>query len=206
LQNSTFDRRNLVPLTPADAEKVRGDLLRLCDWIESRIHYLVHSAWYACPDGFSADSDIAHLANLGLTQRHLAKLSERDRERWAGLHLRAALTHQANLKMWGVVGRVQHDPQPRIWTHPHVDALIIALWPLLLRFNWTYADLLKVLDRLLPTPADGSDRRYPLDSVESFKVHCRTICGLTKTSRGKTAAGLPAGWPIAEQLYATKGK
>jgi hypothetical protein len=52
----------------------------------------------------------------------------------------------------------------------------------------------------------GCDRQYPLDSVESLKVHCRTICGLTKPGKGKSAKGLPEGWPIAERIFPRTGK
>lgn len=127
-------------------------------------------------------------------------------KRWEGIHERAAAKHQADLKTWGTVGKVQHNPEPRTWRHPKVDGLIIGLWPLVLRHNWTYADLLKVLDRLLPLPPDGSDRVYPLDSVESLKVHCRTVCGLTKPNKGKSADDLPVGWQIGERLFSRPSK
>jgi hypothetical protein len=191
----TFD------LPQSQAEKARYALLRLCDWIESRLHYGTHSAWYGAPDCFSDDPEKAHLANIGIAQRHLAKLSERDRKRWEGIHERAADKHQADLKAWGTVGKVQHDPEPRTWTHPCVDACIIGLWPLVVRYNWTYSDLLKILDRLLPGPLANEDRKYPLDSEASLKVHFRSICGLTKSKKGKSAKKLPEGWSIAEKLF-----
>jgi len=206
LRNCAFDNRTFEPWSPADAANARQELLRLCDWIESRLHYMTHAAWYRAPDCFSSDPEKAHLANIGIAQRHLAKFPERDRKRWEGIHERAAAKHQADLKMWGTVGKVQHDPEPRTWTHPDVDARIIGLWPLVTRYNWTYQDLLKVLERLLPLPPNGGDRCYPLDSVESLKVHCRTICGLTKPGKGKSAQALPAGWPIAERLFSPTGK
>lgn len=206
LHDSAFDRRTRDPRTPADAKNVRCDLLRLCDWIDSRLHYGIHRSWYQAPDCFSDDPDKAHLANLGIAQRHLATFSERDRKRWAGIHERAAEKHQADLKAWGMVGKVQHDPEPRTWTHPEVDTRIIGMWPLVLRYNWTYPDLLRVLEKLLPLLSGSGDRRYPLDSAESLKVHCRTICGLTKPGKGRSAEGLPEGWKIAEQLFAPIGK
>ncbi len=206
LREAAFDRRTFEPITSADAENARRDLLRLCDWIESRLHYGTHMAWYRAPDCFTDDPDKVHLANIGIAQRHLATFSERDRKRWEGIHERAAAKHQADLKMWGTVGKVQHDPEPRTWTHPQVDAIVIGVWPLMVRFNWTYSDLLKVLDRLLPGPPDNEDRKYPLDSEASLKVHCRSICGLTKSKRGKSAGKMPEGWPIAENLFRRTGK
>jgi hypothetical protein len=201
MHDAAFDRRTLEPSTTADAEKIRRDLSRLCDWIESRFHWGVHAGWYRAPDCYCDDPDKEHLANIGVSQRHLAKFSERDRKRWEGIHARAADKHKDDLKMWGTVGKVQHNPEPRIWRHPDVDGRVIGLWPLVVRYNWTYADLLKVLDKLLPLPTANTERRYPLDSVESLQVHCRTICGLTKSTAGKTAVGMPAGWPIAGRLF-----
>jgi hypothetical protein len=201
LRDSAFDQRTFEPLTPVDAENARRDLARLCDWIESRLHYGTHTLWYGAPSCFSDDPDRVHLANIGIAQRHLAKFPERDRKRWEGIHGRAAQKHQADMKAWGTVGKVQHDPEPRTWTHPDVDARIIALWPLVLHYNWTYPDFLKVLEQLLPLQSGSSDRRYPLDSVESLKVHCRVICGLTKPGKGKSAKHFPEGWKIAEQLF-----
>jgi hypothetical protein len=206
LHDSAFDSRTFEPWTPADAENGRHDLLRLCDWIESRLHYATHNTWYRAPDCFSDDPDKVHLANIGIAQRYLAKLSERDRKRWEGIHERAAAKHQADLKAWGTVGKVQHDPEPRTWTHPDVDACIIGLWPLVVRYNWTYSDLLKVLDELLPAPLANEDRKYPLDSEASLKVHCRAICGLTKSKKGKSADKMPEGWTIAEKLFTGMGK
>ena len=161
LRDAAFDRRIFEPIAPADAENARRDLLRLCDWIESRLHYGTHVGWYRAPDCFSDNQDKVHLANIGVAQRHLAKFSERDRKRWAGIHERAATKHQADLKMWGTVGKVQHDPEPRTWTHPQVDAIVIGVWPLVVRYNWTYSDLLRVLDRLLPAPPDNQGRIKP---------------------------------------------
>jgi len=206
LHDSAFDSRTCEPWTPADGRTARSDLLRLCGWIESRFHFGTHRMWYDAPDCFSDDPEKGHLANLGITQRHLAKFSERDRTRWEGRLNRAADKHRGDLKKWATVGKVQHDPEPRTWTHPEVDARIIGLWPLLIRYNWTYSDLLRILEQLLPLDSRRGDRCYPLDSVESLKVHCRTICGLTKPGKGRSAKGLPEGWEIAERLFARTGK
>lgn len=195
-----------LDLPLSEVEKAKQALLRLCDWIETRLHCGTHNAWYRSPDCFSDDPDKAHLANIGMAQRHLATFSERDRKRWEGIHERAAEKHRADLKAWGTVGKVQHDPEPRTWTHPAVDARIIGLWPLVVRYNWTYSDLLNVLDKLLPSPPANEDRAYPLDSEASLKVHCRTICGLTKSKKGKSADGMPEAWPVAEKLFPRMGK
>jgi len=177
----------------------------LCDWLESRLHYRTHRGWYECPDSFSPDADMSHLSNLGFIERHLATMPARDRERFHGLLERGA-SEFGGKKVWQQVGKVMHNPQPRPWTHPLVDEILIGVWPLVVRYNWTYADLLKVLDCLLPAPSANDDRQYPLDSEASLKVHCRSICRLTKNKKGKSAHGMPEGWPIVEKLCRIKGK
>ncbi len=206
LHDSALDRRTFEPMTADDAANAREDLLRLFDWIESRLHYGIHRGWYNAPECFSGNKDISHLANIGVAQRYLAKFSQRDRKRWEGIHERAAIKHGDNLRAWLTVGKAQHDPQPRTWTHPEIDTRIIGLWPLVIRYNWTYTDLLKVLDELSPATAHGESQKYPLDCEASLKVHCRSICGLSKDKKGKTAEGMPEGWPIAEKLFARMEK
>jgi hypothetical protein len=201
-----FDKKTFEPGSQEDAQNMRRDLLRICDWIESRLHWEKHNAWYQSPDSFSEDGEIAHLTNLGIIQRHLAKFSERDRKRWEEMHLTAAVKNQSNLKMWTLVGKAQHDPAPRTWTHPEVDDRVIGIWPLVERYNWTYSDLLKVLEKLLPPEKCAAYSKYPLDSPESLKVHCRTICGLTKSSKGRSTSGMPNGWQIAQRLFRSDGK
>ena len=203
---TAFDPKTFEPATEADAVNARSDLLRLCDWIESRLHTDMHAAWYGAPDCFSDDQEKVHLANIGIAQRYLANLSERDRKRWEGIHERAADKHKGDLKAWRTVGKVQYDPEPRTWTHPDVDMRVIGLWPLVMRYNWTYSDLLKVLDALLPKPTNNDDRKYPLDSEASLKMHCRTFCGLNKDKKGKSADTMPEGWKIAAELFPDKGK
>ncbi len=187
-----------------DVEQTRLVLGWLCDWLESGLHFLVHQSWYNCMDAFSPDAEISHLSNLGFVERHLKNLPARDKERFHGLLDRAATKH-GETKLWSQVGKVMHDPQPRTWTHPEVDAMVIGLWPLDVRYNWTYADLLKVMDKLLPLPRANEERKYPLDSVESLKVHSRSVCGLAKRTKGKTAKGMPDGWPIAQKLFTAMG-
>jgi len=187
----------LTQIALGHADNARSVLVRLCDWMESRLHFITHRAWYNCPESFSDDPDTRHLADLGMSERCLGKLSERDSEIFHSLLDRAATKYSNDLRKWETVGRVHHDPQPRIWTHPKVDRLLIAVWPLVLRHNWTYSDLLKVSGKLLSD--DG--HHYPLDTAHDLKVHCRTTCGLTKTAKGKSSDGFPAGWPIAERLF-----
>jgi len=199
-----FQKFSFNPANP-DPHQTNFVLGRLCDWLESRMHYSTHRGWYACPDSFSPNADISHLSNLGFIERHLANMPARDQERFHGLLERGAKEFAGN-KVWQQVGKIMHDPQARTWTHPQVDAIVIGVWPLVVRYNWTYSDLLKVLDSLLPAPSANEDRQYPLDSEASLKVHCRSVCRLTKSKKGKTAKKMPEGWTIAAKLFTCIGK
>ena len=84
----------------------------------------------------------------------------------------------------------------RSWIHPELDALVIALWPLVSVHNWTYLDLLNVIRPALERP-----NAYPCDTEQNFATHCRYILGLQKVGRGKTARdGRPAGYDVARKL------
>jgi hypothetical protein len=182
-----------------DEQQSRSAILRLCDWIESRIHWSTHRLWYNCPLLFSDDQAVQHLASIGFNLHHLACFGDRDTMKLNGILARAADEHAKDLKTWGIVGKVQYNPQPITWTHPKVDSLVIGLWPLLMKYNWTYSDMLNVLHKLLPQPEE--DWKYPLDGEHELRVHCRSVCGLTKLSKGKTAPKLPEGWAVAEHLF-----
>ena len=103
-----------------------------------------------------------------------------------------------------------------LWTYEHVDTLVIALWPLVKAYNWTYRDLLNVLRSINPRPpvlhsASGKGgstinsafHRYPCDREQDFAAYCRNVLGLRKTGKGKSAKnGQPAGFEIAQKLCA----
>ena len=65
---------------------------------------------------------------------------------------------------------------------------------------------IKAMHDLYANAPANEDRKYPLDSEASLKVHCRSICGLTKSKKGKSADKLPEGWAIAEKLFTGMGK
>ena len=82
-----------------------------------------------------------------------------------------------------------------------VDALVIALWPLVTRHNWTYCDLLNVM-----RPALGRPDVYPCDREQSLATHCVNALGLRKDGKGKTAKdGRPVGWEVAGKIIRAKG-
>ncbi len=87
--------------------------------------------------------------------------------------------------------------------YPEIDSVVIAFWPLVQRFNWTYHDLLEVL-RLPNSPLYLHNRigKYPVSTEQEFAAHCRNIVGLRKRGKGKsTAIALLKGHEIAVRLF-----
>ena len=170
----------------------------MCDWFECLLHEHIHTEYYLKPMKFSRDKDILKLWNMGLNFQTMGNFSPWKRAQLLQQFATAATEYADRPELWAHVGKAMQKQKPRTWTHPKVDALIINLWPLVKHYNWTYEDLLNVVGKRLQIPMD----RYPCDSVDSLKVHCRTVLGLTKSCKGKSVGlgKLPEGWQIAEQL------
>ena len=83
----------------------------------------------------------------------------------------------------------------RVWQYADVDTLVIALWPLVKAYNWTYRDLLKVIRPALKRP-----EAYPYDREQDFATYCANVLGLRKQGKGVSAKdGRPKGYEIARQ-------
>ena len=83
------------------------------------------------------------------------------------------------------------------WLYPDVDSLVISLWPLVTRYDWTYRDLLNVIRHGLKRPD-----AYPCDTEQAFATYCENVLGLRKTGQGASAKdGRPKGIEIALQIY-----
>ena len=77
------------------------------------------------------------------------------------------------------------DDSDRLWPYAEIDTLVISLWPLVMRYNWTYRDLLNVLRSLNPQPpATNPFHRYPCDREQDLAAYCITALGLRKTGKG----------------------
>jgi hypothetical protein len=95
------------------------------------------------------------------------------------------------------VGKAMSAQTDRIWNYPELDEVVIWLWPLLKRNNWTYRDLLAVGRMILPAP-----HRYPLESEQELATYCQNVLGLRKSgSQGRSSPnGKPCGWEVALKL------
>jgi hypothetical protein len=84
----------------------------------------------------------------------------------------------------------------RPWPYAEIDTLVISLWPLVTRYNWTYQDLLNTIH-----PAVQRPNAYPCERIQNFVAYCGNVLGLVKKGRARSAKnGKPPGHEVAEQL------
>jgi hypothetical protein len=188
------------PSEPAEiaalSQLLRRSVERLCDWIDAEIHLGTHRYWHNAPACFDPDPDKRELAVLGDTQRQFISQTASTQALWHHVHNELAHYLGASPK-WPAVGRAMASAQPRPWPYREVDTTAISLWPLLKRHNWTYRDLMNVVRSVV-----SRSNAYPCQREQDFTVHCRTVLGLRKTTRGKsTKTGRPLGYDIALRLF-----
>lgn len=89
-----------------------------------------------------------------------------------------------------------HKLNPLSSAHPELDKLIIFVWPLVKKHNWSYFDLLRVLRSITNcwvNPACGSEAQ--------LADYCRAALGLERnTGQLSHAEGPIAGVAVAERL------
>jgi hypothetical protein len=194
-------RRSLTPLVIEN--RLTGDstldwshrtVLRWCCWLDAEIHVRTHRHWHECPACFDPDAETRHLAALGSAQRHLAKLDPRAKACWFADFGAAAERYQ-NSPKWSALGKAMADNSDRLWQYRDIDTLVIALWPLVKTYNWTYRDLVKVI-----RPALKRRESYPCGTEQEFAAYSANVLGLRKSVKGVSARhGDPEGIEIARQ-------
>lgn len=198
-------------------------LARWCDWLDAAIHLRTHRHFHLAPGVFHPDPERRQLAALGHAQRQLPNLDPHARECLLR-DLAAAADRYQDSPKWAAVGKAMAADPAGTWLHPHVDSAVIALWPLVTKYNWTYRDLLNVLGSLAkqrpgsnsafanpkpklktnssPCTLHSAFSEYPCDCEQTFAAYCVTVLGLRKNSKGRSAKnGLPAGYQIAQRLF-----
>ena len=203
--------------SPLATELCRRTIIRWCDWLDAEIHLRTHRRWHESPACFDPDPETRHLAALGNAQRHLAKLDDRAKACWLADFATAA-EHFQNSPKWAALGKAMANDSDPQWQYPDVDTLVIALWPLVKAYNWTYRDLLNVIRPALARPSptapnskfrpspDSALRtphsalNYPCGSEQEFAVYCANVLGLRKKAKGVSAKnGRPKGSEIARE-------
>jgi hypothetical protein len=176
-------------------ELARRTVVRWCDWVDAAVHLRVHRHWHFAPDCFDPDPEKRQLAELGKIQRHIAELDPRAQAAWLWDFSNAALRFKDSPK-WAALGKSMGSESEPSWPYADVDTLVIAFWPMVKGYNWTYRDLLNVIRPALKRP-----KAYPCEREQDFATYCANVLGLRKTGKGLTAKnGRPAGYEIAVQL------
>ena len=186
---------------PMESEKLvalmRRSIERWCDWIDSAIHCYTHVHYHVQPESFDFDPEKRELIALGGLQRDFPKLDHLVKAQWEYYHREAAERFKDSPK-WTAVGKLMSIPL-RIDVIPaDVDRIVILLWPLMKRHNWTYRDLMRIIRGLLPPPS-----RYPLGCEQDLAAHCSNVLGLRKQNgpAGKSSPdGKPPGYEVAIRL------
>lgn len=187
LEYTFLERENLPPPQASAFECI-------CDWLEAVIHQRVHSEYYEHPEFFDPSHEKAWLRRLGAAQATLGHMDAGTVNDWLET-IRIAAVRYKESPLWKEVGKGMVERNPRSQSHPELDGLIIASWPLVRHHNWTYADLLNVVRRLLP-----DKKGYPYEGYEDLAAHCRLTLGLTKSGKGKTSRELPPCWMVSMGL------
>jgi hypothetical protein len=179
-------------------ELMKWSVQRWCDWLDALVHFDIHAAWHRLPELTDADPEKRELASLGVNQRWLGRMNAFSKDWWEWHHGEAAVRFEESEK-WRTVGQAMAAQGERNWSYPDVDTVIISLWPLLKKNNWTYRDLLKVTRMILPAP-----HRYPLVCEPELATYCRNVLGLCKSGdKGRSSPqGKPRGWEVALKLCA----
>ena len=186
------------------ADLARRSIARWCDWLDACIHYRTHQFWHLAPACFDPDPEKRELALLGTIQRHAAGQTESSRARWQS-HFSEAAERFKDSPKWSTLGKAMSAQSDRLWPYHDIDAIIISLWPLLKKHNWTYRDLLNVASEIISLSSINHKRstiNYPLDSEQSLATYCTNVLGLRKSAKGVTAkTGKPPGHDIALRFF-----
>lgn len=181
-------------------ELARRTIVRWCDWLDAAIHLRTHRHWHFAPECFDPDPEKRELAALGNAQRHIATLDSCARAAWLWDFTDASERYKDSPK-WVTLGRAMSSQSRRSWPYARVDTLIIALWPIVKAYNWTYRDLLNFI-----RPALARPHAYPCACEQDFAAYCVNVLGLRKTAKGSTAPdGRPPGYQLARELCSLSG-
>jgi hypothetical protein len=174
---------------------LKHSMKRWCDWVDAIFHFNTHFHHHVLPESFDPDPEKRELAALGIIQRNFPKMDTFTHTWWEWHHRGAAERFKDSSK-WQTIGKLAVAP---LRTAPSdTDEVIIMLWPLVKRHNWTYRDLMTVAGRVLPAP-----NRYPLEREQDLAAYCSNVLGLRKQDcpPGKSSPdGRPPGHEVAHRL------
>jgi hypothetical protein len=166
---------------------MRESLERWCEWIDAVIHLQTHSQWHLAPEYFDSHGAKQELAPWVPRPVPSGRHGEIRRTNW---------NRFKDWPIWQLLPQAAISRPQRPWPHPELDEVVISIWPLVKRHNWTFADLINVLGDLL-TSLDA----YPLVAERNLAMYCMHVLRLRKTTQGKTAKDhRPVGYELALQI------
>lgn len=161
---------------PSALIQMRLYVRRFCDWFDALLQSNAHFMYYHAPGAYHpGDEEARHLFTLGIGEGAMPHLSGYDQQFWRWNH-ESALHRLSNPSQWKFLADGVKNEGKRHQAHPEVDEFIIVLWPLMKRFNWSYNELLTVLEQALPHYVG----RYPCDLYSNLQKHCLQALGLKK--------------------------
>jgi hypothetical protein len=153
---------------------MRRSTVRLCDWLDSALHFRVLMEWHVMPDCFDPDPQKRELACLGINQRHFDSLNQRAQAHWLN-HVSDLVEELPNSSKWAAFHQAASAPIPerRPWPTQNIDLTIVKLWPLVKHHHWSAGELLYVLKRVLEE-ADFT----PFSDETVLVAHTNHVLGL----------------------------
>jgi hypothetical protein len=140
---------------------------RLCDWLDSVLHFHALCARHIMPDCFDPDPQKRELTLLGINHRHFDDLDQPAQLRWL-THMLDAVDELKHSRKWSTYHRANKGavPKPLPWPTVRLDRSIITLWPIFKHYNWSATDLLSTLRQVLkpsglaPSPDESTLAEY----------------------------------------------
>ncbi len=175
---------------------LKESMERWCVWVDAVFHSDTHVHYHLLPESFDPDPEKRELAALGVMQRSFPELKAFSHAWWEWHHREAAERFKDSPK-WQTIGKLAVTPLRSL--PAVVDEIVIMLWPLAKRHNWTYRDLMLVACAILPSP-----HVYPLEREQDLAAYCTNVLGLRKKggAPGKSSQdGKPKGHEVALRLW-----
>ena len=181
---------------PVEAVRwMRESMDRWFEWVDAFVHVQTHAQWHLAPECFDADTAKREVAIQAMKKRRMEQFFSSRRANWQSPGVNTTRFYR-ELPLWQVLPQTKISEPQRPWPHPEMDEAIISLWPLVRRHHWTFADLLTVLQDLLPEPD-----AYPSQGERNMATYCLHSLRLRKTGHGKTAkTDRPNGYVVALRL------
>ncbi len=188
-------REEIVCLGAAHMRRV---LDRTCEWVEAKVHRDTHVHTWLSPVSFHPDEETREIACVGVLQRNYRHLDAAAQRRWHA-HYEDLARRLGESAKWPMMGKAMASDATKAPHHPNVDQVVIMLWPLLRRHDWTYRELMEVVCDILPDA-----RRYPCEREQDLAAYCSNVLGLRKglTGRSRSRDKIP-GREVARTLFAS---